>query len=96
MLLDKLTEIEDKVGRLIQELDRLRQENASLRSASAAAGDKALQVDALSEENAQLRRRVEELEIEVSDVTEKEQEIRERLRTIIQKIDVLEGLPENE
>ena len=46
--------------------------------------------------SARLERRVEELEIEVSDVTEKEQEVRERLRTIIQKIDALEGMAETE
>jgi seryl-tRNA synthetase len=96
MLLEQLTAIEDKVARLIQELDRLRQENAALADTLATTDGKARDVDAVREENVLLRRRVEELEIEVSDVTEKEQEIRERLRTIIHKIDVLEGMPENE
>ena len=79
---DKLRLIEERIDALIGELRRLREENESLR------GD-ALK---LRGDNSEMKKRLNQLESEMDSGRTKEGEVRERLRSIIEKIDAIEKM----
>lgn len=101
MLDERIHQLEEKVVTLINELKRLRRENGARSAEIAELRPKAEQLGRAEEENAGLKGRVQtledrvrELESQTSATSAKEEEIRERLRGIIEKIDALESMPE--
>lgn len=92
MLEEKFHQLENKLTSLLTEIKRLREENGNLRelaAASAQEADKLRGEIALQSERAE--KQAQELEANVS----KEEEVRERLRLIIEKIDAIDQEVEN-
>ncbi|HUT25560.1 MAG TPA: cell division protein ZapB [Sumerlaeia bacterium] len=90
MLDEKLQQLETRVSDLLEDLRRLREENAALQEEIGPLRKKAEEYEALSQENARLHERVSQFEAEIAASAAKESEVRERLRSIIEKIDALE------
>jgi len=87
---EKLQQLEMRVGDLLEDLRRLREENAALQEEIGPLRKKAEEHEALSQENARLHERLSQFEAEIAATATKEGEVRERLRSIIEKIDALE------
>jgi chromosome segregation ATPase len=96
MLEERLHLLEEKVASLLGELKKLRKQNAAQQQEIGTLGAKADRTESLEQENARLLARVKELEGELASGETKEEEIRERLRSIIEKIDSLEDLSDTE
>jgi len=96
MLEERLHLLEEKVASLLGELKKLRKQNAAQQQEIETLGAKADRTESLEQENARLLARVKELEGELASGETKEEEIRERLRSIIEKIDSLEDLSDTE
>lgn len=86
MLEEKLRLLEERITALLGDLKTLRRENKSLQEENKLLRLRVQEAETVSKENGKLQEKVAELEGEISAGTEKEQEIRERLRTIIEKI----------
>jgi len=96
MLDQKFHLLEEKISALLETLKALRGENKSLQEENKLLRIRAQEADALSKEKVELQRRIGALEGDLSANTGKEQEIRERLRTIIEKIDAIEQMSSKE
>ena len=92
MLEERLHLLEEKVAALLGELKKSRKQTAAQLQEIETLGAKAGRTDALEKENARLAARVKDLEGDLASGEAKEEEIRERLRSIIEKIDSLEDL----
>jgi regulator of replication initiation timing len=86
MLDEKFLLLEERVSSLLDEVKRLRKENASLVQETESLrreADKALEAN-------------QELESQLAEGSTKEHEVRERLRLIIEKIDAMEQMADAE
>ena len=96
MLEEKLHLVEEKIASLLSELKRLRVENARMQEELMDLRPKAKNLVDAQEEIAQLNAKIETLQNDLQDSGVREQEFRDRLRSIIDKIDALEQLPSME
>jgi chromosome segregation ATPase len=96
MLEERLHLLEEKVASLLSELKRFRKQDAAQQQEIQTLSAEADRAKTLEQENAQLQGRIKELEGELASGATKEEEIRERLRSIIEKIDALENLSDAE
>jgi predicted nucleic acid-binding Zn-ribbon protein len=95
MLDEKFGLLETKIITLLDEVKRLRGANAGLRAELTAATQSTTeQIQVLQAEKAQYEERIQGLERDLQDNASKEQEVRERLRVIIERIDALEQTDE--
>ncbi len=95
MLDEKFGLLETKITTLLDEVKRLRGANAGLRAElTAATQNTTEQIQILQAEKAQYEERIQGLERDLQDNASKEQEVRERLRVIIERIDALEQTDE--
>jgi predicted nucleic acid-binding Zn-ribbon protein len=95
MLDEKFGLLETKITTLLDEVKRLRGANAGLRAELAASTQSTSeQIQALQAEKAQYEERIQGLERDLQENASKEQEVRERLRLIIERIDALEQADE--
>ena len=88
---DKFHLLDEKVGVLVGQLKHLRDENAAQAEELGRLRALSSETDALRQENTSLRARIDVLDAQAQLADGKEEEIRKRLRTIIGKIDELEG-----
>jgi predicted RNase H-like nuclease (RuvC/YqgF family) len=93
MLEEKLHLVEEKISSLLSELKRLRNENARMQEELTDLRPKAKALVAAQEEAAQLNAKIQTLQNDLQESGVREQEFRDRLRSIIDKIDALEQLP---
>jgi uncharacterized protein YlxW (UPF0749 family) len=97
MLEQKLHLLEEKISMLLDALKQQRQENKDLQEANRLLDLRAREeADLLTQENATLQQRIADLESEKDASNTKEQEIRDRLRVIIDKIDAIEQMSTQE
>jgi predicted nucleic acid-binding Zn-ribbon protein len=95
MLDEKFGLLETKITTLLDEVKRLRGANTTLRAELAACTQSTTeQIQTLQAEKAQYEERIQGLERDLQDNASKEQEVRERLRLIIERIDALEQADE--
>ncbi|NQU43475.1 hypothetical protein HQ520_09325 [bacterium] len=94
MLEERFRLLEEKVTSLLGELKRLRKENKAQSGEISSLREEADEAEKLRAEKDNLTGRVQELENDVASGEAKEEEMRERLRSIIEKIDALESIPE--
>jgi predicted RecB family endonuclease len=93
---DKFHLLDEKVGVLVGELKRLRDDNALQAEELGRLRAVSSETDGLRQENMDLRARIDVLEAQAQLSEGKEDEIRKRLRTIIGKIDALESAATDE
>jgi len=96
MLDEKFRLLETKITVLLDEVIRLRGANGTLRAElQAASQNTAEEIQTLLAEKTQYEERIQSLERDLQENASKEQEVRERLRVIIERIDALEQADEN-
>ena len=86
MLDEKFLLLEERVSSLLDEIKRLRRENASL----------VKETDSLRSEAEKAQEANQDLENQLAEGSTKENEVRERLRVIIEKIDAMEQMADAE
>ena len=88
MLEEKFHLLEQKVTVLLSGIERVRKENAALRQELASTQEQTTkEIGDLRGENTRYQAQIAELEGDVEENGTKEEEIRERLRVIIERID---------
>lgn len=90
-MFDKLSELENLVGQLADRQRQTRQEMLELRAANEAMQRQVAEAEGLTEENRHLRDKVQALEDELTSFSGRENEIRERLQSILERIASLES-----
>ena len=91
---EKLLQLDKKVSSLLDELRRSREDTAALRAETETLKPQAAEAVRLRQESEAQRQRIAALEKDAGDHSERELGFRDRLRTIIEKIDALEQTAE--
>jgi chromosome segregation ATPase len=90
-MIDQVEQLEQHVGTLLTLLESAKQKVAEYRRENEGLHQQVDQVLEIKLQNEQLQQQVRQLEAEIESMASKESQIRERLRTILSKIDSIEN-----
>lgn len=88
--LDKLNTLERRFRTLLNHLDRITSENEALSKQNAELKEKAAGLEILREQNDKLMAQIDKLQADVGGFGEREGQVKDRLQTILKKIDAME------
>jgi chromosome segregation ATPase len=90
-MIEQIEQLESRVDALARLLEASRQQNAQLQQENSQLRDQLGVLQQLKSQNGELENQVQHLETELEGMAQKETQIRDRVRTILERIDAIEN-----